>query len=486
MAPRRSIPAGFAALGAGLLVALSLPPWGWWPLALVGFALLDRLLADRSRRSRFARTWLFGVAWLGPGMGWMWYLTAPGYIVATLSYAAYLGAAAALAPGGRWRWLGLPAAITIAEAIRWAFPFGGVPLASLAISQVSGPLAPVVRVGGSLLLTFVTVLAGCLLSAVSERAWRPVAALAVAAVAMVALATIAPSGHQIGTLRIAGVQGGGPQGTRAKDSDPQEVFQRHVDATGGVTDPVDLILWPENVIDVATFAGSSQAAVIADLAARHGAPLIVGITEDDGPDHFTNAQVVVTPDGDITGRFDKVHRVPFGEYMPLRGLLEALGAPTQLVPRDATAGTGPAVLDAAGHRFGVAISWEIFFANRARDATRNGGQVLLNPTNGSSYTGTILQTQQIASSRLRALETGRSVMQVAPTGFTAVITSSGTVLDRTAISETAVVQREVALREGLTIYTRLGDGPVVALMVVLLAIALVVSSPRARSSLARR
>src|SRR5262245_18539216 len=101
-----------AAVGAGALVALSLPPWGWWPLAFVGIAILDHLVAGRRARTRFFRTWLFGVAWFGPGMAWMWYLSAPGYVVAVIAYAGYLGLAAAIAPAGRWRWLGLPAALT--------------------------------------------------------------------------------------------------------------------------------------------------------------------------------------------------------------------------------------------------------------------------------------------------------------------------------------------------------------------------------------
>ncbi len=142
-APRRRDPAAAAAaVGAGALVAASLPPWGWWPLAFVGIAILDRLVADRPARSRFVRTWLFGVAWLAPGMGWMWFLTAPGYVVAVAAYSGYLGLAAAIAPGGRWRRLALPAALTVAEAIRFVFPFGGVPLASLGISQAYSPAQP--------------------------------------------------------------------------------------------------------------------------------------------------------------------------------------------------------------------------------------------------------------------------------------------------------------------------------------------------------
>jgi apolipoprotein N-acyltransferase len=201
-------------------------------------------------------------------------------------------------------------------------------------------------------------------------------------------------------------------------------------------------------------------------------PILVGITEDAGTEHFTNAQVVVQPDGTVSSRYDKVHRVPFGEYMPFRSILRRLGAPTDLVPRDAVQGTGPAVLDTPVGRVGVVISWEVFFGSRARDGVEHGGRVLLNPTNGSSYTGTILQTQQVASSRLRAIETGRWVAQVAPTGFTAFVTSRGRVLDRTSISEEAVRMREVPLLTGRTPYVRMGDAPVILFLLVVLGVTL--------------
>ena len=101
--------------------------------------------------------------------------------------------------------------------------------------------------------------------------------------------------------------------------------------------------------------------------------------------------------------------------------------------------------------------------------------MLLNPTNGSSYTGTILQTQQVAASRLRALETDRWVVQVAPTGLSAFVTPGGHVFDRTGISEEAVRVRDVGLREGTTPYVHLGDLPVLLLAAGMLAASLVLS-----------
>ena len=97
------------------------------------------------------------------------------------------------------------------------------------------------------------------------------------------------------------------------------------------------------------------------------------------------------------------------------------------------------------------------------------GTFILNPTNGSSYTGTILQSQQIASSRLRAIENGRWVVQVSPTGFSAFVSPDGDVLDRTSVSEQKVVIRTIGLKSGRTWYSRLGDTPFVVLMLLAFA-----------------
>jgi apolipoprotein N-acyltransferase len=477
---RRDARAGAVAVGAGGLVALSLPPWGWWPLAWLGCAALDRLVADRPRRSRAARAFLFGLGWFGPGMAWMGTFTIPGFLVAVFVCSSFLAGAAALAPAGRWRWLGLPAALTLAEALRFCFPFGGVPLASLGISQVAGPLAPPARIGGVLLITWLTFQIGAGLSALLARRWLPAVATTGAVATVAVLAAVAPSGDDTGrTLRIALVQGGGEQGTTALEVPPSVVLQRHLDATATIDDAaVAVVIWPENVIDTdaVPFAESAQLEAVTAEAARLDVPIAVGVTEDAG-DGFTNAQVVVTPDGEVTSRYEKVRRVPFGEYLPLRGLVEtlgeAVGAPVERIGRDAVAGEGPAVVELPdGTRIAVVISWEVFFGGRAREGVEHGGELIANPTNGSSYTGTIVQTQQVASSRLRAMETGRWVAQVSPTGFSAFVSPSGDVEQRTSVSEQAVIVRDVPLREGRTWYVRIGDKPWVAVLVVVLAVAL--------------
>jgi apolipoprotein N-acyltransferase len=404
--------------------------------------------------------------------------------------------AAFAAPILTWRVIGRPLAHTLVEALRFSFPFGGIPLATMGMSQVGGPLVGVVRVGGVILITWVVFQLGFALAGPAPRIPRfarrfrpgahgePHGAIAfLAVVVIVLLSLVAPRGSNTGQqLDVAAVQGGGEQGTSALEVPSSLVTERHLDATREIADDadLDLVLWPENTIDVSVFDGSEVYLAIAAEAERLDAPFAVGVTEDPR----VNSQIVVAPNGDIVDQYVKVRRVPFGEYVPLRGLLEALGAPIEQVGRDANAGTGPAYVDLPdGTRLGVVISWEVFFAGRAREGVKAGGEAILNPTNGASYTGTIVQTQQVASSRLRAIENGRWVVQAAPTGFTAIVDEDGDVLQRTAVSEQRVLFATVELREGFTWYTRLGDGPVIVALLAMFGVSLWFSRHRSRTPL---
>jgi apolipoprotein N-acyltransferase len=484
------LPRTGAVIGAGALVALSLPPWGFWPLAIVGIALLASLSRNRSPRNQALLAFCFALAWFAPGMGWMWHLTAPGYLIAVPLFASLHGIAALVAARAAYPIVAAPLAHTLAEALRFSTPFGGVPLATLAISHADSPLATITRIGGPIFLSYVVLQIGFLLPAVWTRRSPRGALLVVGAVAGVMVGGwLAPAGKPTGeSLTVAAVQGGGPQGTLAINTRSRDVVERHLAATASLVadGSLDMVVWPENVIAVDSFYTSVEREEIAAEAARLGVPFAVGITEDVDARYFTNAQIVVNPDGTLGDRYDKVKRVPFGEFVPLRGLLEALGAPVNRIPRDALPGDGIAYLRIADTIVGVAISWEVFFSGRANEGIESGGSILLNPTNGSSYTGTILQTQQIASSRLRAIETGRWVVQVSPTGFSAFIAPTGEVFDRTGVSEQRVIMREVPMREGRTIYSRIGDQTVLILLVAALLTLVVQQRSPMRRATARR
>jgi apolipoprotein N-acyltransferase len=475
---RLAIPA--ACLGTGVLLAAALPPWGWWPLAFAGLVCLDRLIADRPRWARFRRGAAVGLGLYVPSLAWMIDMTAPGYAIAAVAYAALFGLAATIVPAtAPGRWVALPGAIALTELLRWSWPFGGVPLSSLAVGQVGGPLAPVLRVGGALLLVEVTVIGGVALAAALRRRWAAAGLAAAVVLVAVGVAAVAPRGREAGTLRVALVQGGGPQGTRAWNTDEREVFERHLEASEQVDTPVDLVLWPEDVVDIDSLDTDRERGELADLARELDATLVAGVVEDAGEDRFRNASVAFDADGEIVDRYDKVHRVPFGEYVPLRSLLEPFGGES-LTSRDAVVGDQPALLETPAGGLSVAISWEIFFGDRVREGVERDAEIVLNPTNGSSFSGTLVQTQQVASSRMRAIESDRWLLQVAPTGFSAVIGPDGRVHQRSAVSEQVVLHQTVGRRTGTTLYTRWGLGPALAVAVAGLAAAGWVEARRRR------
>lgn len=456
------------ALVSGALVGLSLPPWGWWPLSIIGIAVFFALCSmSASRREIFFIGALFAFAWFALGMIWMWWLTPPGYLVAIILFATFHGAAALVADEIGSPSISRPITHALAEVLRFSFPFGGVPLATLPMALSQTRVATLVSIGGPVLATwFIFQLAATFTAFFSRRESRlhvfrmTVGLLMILSVPIFSSAistTVATSDF----LRVAMVQGGGPQGVLAINASARDAFDRHmlVTKTLKVEDNLDAVIWPENVIDVSQFSNSKEFNEVLAEAKRLNTQFVVGITEDSGVAEFTNAQVVVTPTGEITSRYDKVRRVPFGEYVPkrLRNLLSAIGAPMNRIPSDAVAGTEKGLITVNNKKIAVVISWEAFFSGRANSGVESGGTLLLNPTNGSSYTGTILQTQQLATNSLRARETGRYTIQVATTGFSAFISPNGELIERVDIGQSKAMIVDVPLRSGQTIYSKLGD-----------------------------
>lgn len=467
---------------AGLAVAAGLPPWGWWPLTVLGIAVWFARLEGLGAGRRWLHSAVVGICWTAPATLWMLDFTPLGWPIAVLFFAALIGCAGLLTPPeGPWRRVCFPAALALAELIRWNWPFGGVPIATVAMAGVDAPFAVSARLFGPALLVAMMAVAGVGLSDLRRHRKHALAALAVIAAATLGGQLAGLPSERVGEIDAAVVQGGGPQNTRADVCENRGVFERHLAATAGIDRPVDLVVWPEDVVHPAPdgavtparcseplLSASEARSSLAAVAARIGAVTVSGWFEPT-PDRSANRNYVtaVSPDGAVTARYDKVRLVPFGEFVPLRSFVERFSG--ELPARDVLAGSGPAVLDSEVATLGVVVSWEVFFDRRARDAIGNGGEVLLNPTNGSSYWLTIIQSQQIASSRLRAIETGRWVLQAAPTGFSAVIRPDGKVAERTGVSEQRVLYATVEMRSGLTPAVVLGAWPMLAGSLAVLA-----------------
>lgn len=498
-------PAWRRALLAGLMMAASVPPWGWWPLSFVGLALWVESLAEASVRQRARLSAIASAAWLGPATVWMADLSIAGWPLAIAGFAAMHAAAGALTLSDERRWVVFPAAFVLAELLRWSWPFGGVPLATMAMAQVSGPLAGTARLGGAALLTGLTAVAGVTLAMGMSLRLRLALRGVIVLVGFVVSAGWAPRATVIsaavdedadpsspGQIQVAAIQGGGIQNTRADVCAQRGVFERHYETSRTqITGPVDLIVWPEDVVhlspegaitptrcgDQELLASSEAHDRLSGLARDKNAVLVAGFFGR-SPDREANLNYVVAYDaqGRLTDEYHKRLLVPFGEYVPLRSLAERVS--DDLPRRDVRPGPAdaPAILHTPLGPLGVSISWEVFFDRRARNAIgTGGGQILLNPTNGSSYWLSVVQSQQVAASRLRAIATDRWVIQAAPTGFSAVIDPDGTVVERTGISESKVIEATVELRRGDTLAVRFGAWPVVVVATLILAQVLVTS-----------
>ncbi len=450
------------AVAAGFSIAASVPPWGWWPMAFVAFALVDQLLKGASAKVRFGRMWLVTIAWMYPAMLWMFDLTAPGYVAVVPFFGAYFGLVAALTPNTTTRRFLLPGAIALAEWVRWSWPFGGVPLAHIALGQADSPLGQTARLLGPLLVVALVVVVGQAMSSAFDRNWKAAGLGAAVCIVAVLGAYIHPRATNVGEIDVALAQGGGPQRTRASSDQQPVVLARHIETTNQLDRPVDLIVWPENVVNPGSLLPKADAdSLIRDLATTQGTPILAGWFYSVSDTQTVNYHSVINPDGSETDRYDKVQLVPFGEFVPFRSIIELLN--DEIPNQDVRIGTAEPVLDTPYGPVGVAISWEGYFEHRYRDAVNNGAEVIINPTNGSSYWLTQVQTQQVASNQLRAIETDRWVMQVAPTGMTAFIDPDGNVIQRSGLEERALLIETVNRRQGRTLASIVGPWPMILL-----------------------
>jgi len=498
------------AVAAGVGLALSLPPWGFWILAFPAAGLLWWRLGGLRPRARLWAGWLAGLGCYVPGLWFARAFTLPGAAVLIAVEALFTGVACLAVPRAPvWaRALAFPAALTVAEAVRQTWPFGGLPIGGVFLGQAGGPLLGTARLGGPLAVTAVVYVGGVACGASATAAVRAVrdarrvaafrraddgtdapatwrgalaglgALGAVAAVAAagvlgtgVAAAFAPDGGPSVGTVTAAAVQGGGRRGYSKSQVDPATVLAAAVAATDGLARrtagrPLGLVLWPEDVVALeGPLDGSAEEAALADLARRLGSTLVVGVTETLSDTSYRNEVVAFGPDGTVASRYEKVHRVPFGEYVPYRSFFGHLGN-LSAVPRDAVPGTGTGLLPTPVGPLGAMISFEVFYAGRGRAPVRAGAQLLLVPTNTSSYATSQIPTQEIAASEIQAVQQGRDLIQAAPAGFSAWITNRGVLMARSTLGVRQVVPAVLHRRVGRTLYVRFGDTPVLVAAVV--------------------
>ena len=470
------------AVGGGLVGVLAFPRFGIWPLAAVSVALLCVAVDGHRSRTGAWLGYLYGLAFMLPLVSWTGIYVGPvPWLLLCAAEAAFFALLGAILPVlARFRffpfWVGC--AWVLQEFLRDRVPFGGFPWGRLAFSQSESPVRWFAALGGAPLVTFVVAVAGGGLAAAAWAA-RPLrrGALAggVAATAVVPLlglllaVPLAPGpagpGH---TTTVAVIQGGLPDLGLAFESRARQVLDNHVRQTlrlareirsGAVPRP-SLVLWPENASDVDPFRDTAAYAEISHAARAVGAPILVGaILQGPGPDHRRNVGILWSPTTGPGAEYVKRHPVPFAEYIPLRSIAEAVNSDAKTVV-DMVGGSGDGLLRGGPVPIGDVICFEVAYDGLVRSSVAAGAQLLVVQTNNATFGHTAETYQQLAMSQLRAVEAGRTVVQVATTGLSAVIAPDGTVTDRSGpLFAPAILDDRVPVRTQLTLATRLGALP---------------------------
>jgi apolipoprotein N-acyltransferase len=463
--------------GGGVLLYLSFPPRTTWWLALPAFALLGLSLWGRRARAGFGYGFLFGMGFLLPLLSWTsTYVGSAPWIVLTVAESGFVGlAGAAMAtvsrlPGGP---LWTAAAWVAGEALRGRVPFGGLPWGRVGFGQPDGPLLPVAAIGGEPLLSFVTVLAGLALGEFVRRllargpATRAnpampavVAALAVASGPLAGLVPPTPGTPQR-TVTVAAIQGNVPRLGLDFNAQRRAVLDNHVrvteqlaaDVAAGIQPQPDLVIWPENSSDISPLANADAAAAIDRAARAIKAPIMVGTVLANPDGTTTNSSLVWQAGVGPVARNDKRRVQPFGEYIPMRSFFRLF---TPLVDRGGhfIDGPGPGAVDMAGERVGVAICWEIAFDDLVADSVDAGATLLAVPSNNATFGLSEMTYQQMAMSRVRAVEHDRPAVIATTSGVSAFIAPDGTLTQRTGQFEPGILVDQPALRDTTTLATR--------------------------------
>lgn len=456
----------------GALVALSFPPRGWWSLAPIGLALVILVWSRAAVRSRALLGFVTGIGFFGTALvlvaiGGAPILVFVAQLLAAALLATLVAVMAVLTPPGRAALVGAPAAFVLVTAVKAYWPFGGLPGIGVAFGQLDGPLAVVAPLGGEFALVGAVALTGAVLAAPAVAGRTATLGLG-GFLALVLLAGwLLPGTTTVGQIEVAAVQGGGVRGVDAMPADVVE--ERHLAAAQRLQQPVDLVLFPEGMIHTADVEGDPDVAEVAAIADRLDTVVVTGLIESLPGPFFSNDAYVYGPDGNLIGRYIKVHGVPFAEYIPGRSMLGRL-IDLSLVPSDIVQGEEPGLVPTPAGDLGIVISFEVFFPRLVRDLVVEGAQIVLVPTNAASFEGGQVPSYEISAARLRAIETGRAVVQAAPTGFTALIDPDGQVRAITRLGEdVAVISRTMPLREGATPFVVWGNLPVVVLAVLALA-----------------
>ncbi|MGH8839901.1 MAG: apolipoprotein N-acyltransferase [Jiangellaceae bacterium] len=472
-----------AATGAALILAF--PPYDLWFVGVAvtaGFALLVR---GQSVRNAVGLGLCTGVGFFVPFLPWIGQEVGPipWLLLAGLQglFFAPLGVAVMLVqrlPG--WP-LWTAAAWVAQEALRGRVPYGGLTWGKLAFSQADGPMLGLASVGGSPLVSFAVALAGGLLAwaVVARRVMARVAAVA-AAFGVIAVGALIPTPELAGpTATVAVVQGNVPELGLGFNDERRRITRNNAEVTvaladdvaGGRTTQPDLVVWPENSVDINPYADAQTRAEVSRAVDAIAAPTLIGalVPTPDGR-NVENTSIVWEPGRGAGQTYVKRHPMPFGEYIPFRSIARRITSAVDQQPRDFVAGDDVGLLEMGPSDIGAVICFEVAFDNLVRDAVNAGADLLAVQTNNATFGFTPMTEQQLAMARFRAVEHGRTVLVAALAGVSAIVGPDGAVRERAELYTQDVLLADVGLSQARTTATTVGEWPEWILVAVAVAV----------------
>lgn len=455
---------------APFLVAGAFEPLGFWFLAPIGYAIYLNYLKQQRSPIFYSLYFAFSanliiLVWSGAFVG------ALPWVALALLQALYFIPIGLLA---RYT-TNLPlliGAILLMEEVKARFPFGGFSWTRLAFSQIDSPLAAVVSIGGAIALSFATLLLSYLL--ITRRTSTALVLLALAIVPSLLLPTYTSADK----ISFTAVQGGTPSKGLDFNSRAMGVFNMHLDESyRSVTGSEDLIIWPENSIDIDPFNNLELREKITALINDTGVPLLAGAVLAKGP---MNAAILFREDAKVGSIYLKRYLTPFGEYIPLRKIAEKLSPHTDRVndfePGEAikvhTVKIDTGKIDGSagerGAKVASIICFEIINDGIVRESAQLSG-VMVVLTNSATFAGTSEGDQQLAITRLRALEHNRAIISISTTGPSAIIDERGAVGISLRDGDIGSISGQLPVLKERTIASLLGGwSPIITLVIAVL------------------
>jgi apolipoprotein N-acyltransferase len=471
------------ALASGPVLDAGFPDKNVWPLTFVGIALVLIAARGRSVRGSLLVGFLAGAAFYFTHIQWASLFLGPVPMSALSILEAMFFAVGTLAITLAYRWLprafgtGWGATIGLAIVVAglwtareaWAgvWPYGGFAWGRVALSQSESPLSALFTWLGISGVSFVMVLLMALSLAAAQYSWARYRELpfdersqhvsralrtAFVPIAVFTLLVNVPAwtAASEGSLRIGAVQGNG-KAAYFDERDRGDLLNAQLKATVPLYgEDLDLVVWPEGGTDVSPLSNSYAASAFDSVVERAGAPLISGdITERDG--NVYNSQLLWMPGEGVVDIYDKRHPVPFGEYVPNRDFWSQF-APDLigLIGRDYTPGVTDFVFDVDGVTVGVNICFDIVDDQILTESVEQGAQIIIASSNNADFGRTDESAQQLATARIRALELGRSVVNISTVGLSAIIASDGTTIAELPWYTAATMIEDVPLSSAIT------------------------------------